>query len=113
MNPKEANEVVTTYNDYLERLDSATRHFCEDLEASNYREISEVLPAIVEGLEWLNEAIAGFVSLQKVAEDSYQNFQNTVGALHEALENKDYILLHDVLEYDLLPLLKELRVVLN
>lgn len=113
MNSQEANEVVTTYNDYLERIDSATRHFCEDLEASNYREISEVLPAIVEGLGWLNDAINRFVALQKVTAESYQGFQNIIGTMNDALENKDNILLHDVLQYDLLPLLKELRVVLN
>lgn len=113
MNPQEMNEIVTTYNDYLERLNSAIRHFCEDLEANNYQEVSEVLPAIVEGLDWLNDSINQFVALQKISEESCQSFRNTIGTMNEALENKDYMLLHDALEYDLLPLLSELKVVLN
>ena len=113
MNSQESTEVVSTYNEYLERLDSATRHFSEDLEASNFRVIGEVLPAIIEGFEWVNEAASRFVTLQKVKPEIYQNFQNTITTMGDALENKDYPLLHDVLEYDLLPIFKEMKVVMN
>ncbi len=110
MDKQEYEETVATYHDYLEKMSSATKHFCEDLEASNYQEISGVLPAIIDGLGWLNEAISGFVNLGKIDENKYQSFQNVVGSLNEALENKDYILLHDILEYEFLPLLGELKV---
>jgi hypothetical protein len=103
-------EVVTTYNDYLGRMAEAARHFCEDLAESNYREISGVLPVIIEGMAWVNEALEGFVRLGRVPESQLELYRTMITGLHESLGNKDYLLLHDQIEYELIPLLDSIRV---
>ncbi len=109
MDNGQLTEVVTTYNDYLGRMAEAARHFCEDLAASNYREISGVLPVLIEGMAWVNQALEGFVRLGRVPESQLERYRAMVASLNESLENKDYVLLHDQIEYELIPLLNSIQ----
>lgn len=110
MDNGQLTEVVTAYNEYLGRMAEAAGHFCEDLAASNYREISGVLPMLIEGMSWVNQALEGFVRLGRVPESQLELYRAMVSSLNESLENKDYVLLHDQIEYELIPLLDSIRV---
>jgi hypothetical protein len=110
MDNDQLTEVVTTYNEYLGRMAEAARHFCEDLVESNYREISGVLPVLIEGMAWVNQALEGFVRLGRVPESQLELYRAMVNSLHESLGNKDYVLLHDQIEYELIPLLDSIRI---
>ncbi|MCL6589530.1 MAG: hypothetical protein K6U80_06205 [Firmicutes bacterium] len=106
----EGLQIAHDFNNYLDKMHDAVRHFCEDLAESNFSEISMVLPSIVEGLEWINDALTGFVRLGEIPSERHASFQLIIGKLTDALENKDYILLHDLFTYEFLPLLGGLKV---
>lgn len=103
-------ETIIGYNGYLDKLVIAIQHFCEDLADSDYSEISMVMPSIVEGLDWVNEALAQFVKAGILPAERQSGFLELLAQLTEALENKDYTLLHDLFSYEMLPLLENLKI---
>lgn len=111
MTPEEYAQAIHTYNEYLERMHTAVGHICEDLQESDYLELSMTMPAVVEGLAWIYEAATEFVGLGKVAAGQYDSLKVLIGNLGEAMENHDYLLLHDLMEFELIPLLEEIKIV--
>lgn len=109
MTPEEFNQTMETYNEYLTKMAIAVKHFCEDLQETDFQEMGMTMPAIVEGLEWIYDAAGSFNDLGKINQVNYSNYEMIVKNLSEALENKDLSLLHDLMEYELLPVLEELR----
>lgn len=107
---EEQQRIANDFNHYLDKMHDAVEHFCEDLAESNFSEVSMVLPSIVEGLGWINDALAGFAELGEIPSERCKSFQLIVEKLTDALENKDYLLLHDLFTYEMLPLLNELKV---
>jgi hypothetical protein len=110
MEPAEYQQIVISYNGYLERMADAARNFCEDLQDSNYQEISGVLPVLIDGITWVNEALEGFVNIGRVPVDQLHEFRQIIHSLHEALENKDNVLLYDLLQFDVIPLFERLKI---
>lgn len=110
MTNAELEQTITIYNNYLDRMSGAVRHLSEDLGDAGNPEGKMVLPALIEGLEWLNEAIAGFVEFGKIETSKQETFQNLLKKMFEALENKDYPLLQDLCEFELGPFLEELKI---
>ncbi|MGE5604579.1 MAG: hypothetical protein ACM3YE_02690 [Bacteroidota bacterium] len=109
MTPEEFNETIETYNEYLEKMILAVKHFCEDLQETDFKELGMTMPAIAEGLEWIYDAAGCFKDLGKINNTYYSSYEMIVKNLSEALENKDYMLLHDLMEFELLPVLGEMR----
>jgi hypothetical protein len=110
MTNEELDQIVVTYNSYLERMNNSINHFCEDIADNDYREISMVLPAIAEGLTWINEILDQFVKLGKIPEQKKVEYQSLLKNMTDALENKDNILLGDLCRYELIPLLAGLKI---
>jgi len=110
MTESEMLPVIKTYNNYLDRMQETIKHLCLNFEENSLQEFKLVLPAVVEGLAWLNEAVINFVRVGKIAEDQYRTFQQLMADITEALANKDYILLHDLFEYELKALLTALKI---
>lgn len=111
MTPEEFSQTVSTFNEYLERMEKAVEHICEDLQESDYQKVSPALPAVVEGLAWIYEATEGFVKFGKIEIEKYQSLQSIIKNMGQALENQDHLLLHDLMEFELLPLLDGLKLI--
>ncbi|NLY74096.1 MAG: hypothetical protein GX075_02185 [Firmicutes bacterium] len=111
MTPEEYTQTVKTFNEYLDRMNTAVEHICEDLQESDYQELNMTMPAVVEGLAWIYEAATEFVRLGKIEAGEFHSFEGLVGNLGEAMENHDYLLLHDLMEFELIPLLKRFKIV--
>jgi hypothetical protein len=110
MNQEELSRTIETYDQYLLRMSKAAEHFCEDLVESNYQEIGGVLPALVDGLAWINTALEKFVKMNYLNEERLIAYRDLIANLYEALQNKDYVLLHDLCEFELPPLLTSINV---
>ncbi len=110
MTEEELQQIIESYNNYIERMIIAVRHFCEDLEETDYQEISPALPTIFDGIGWLLEAGEGLMNLEQLPAEKYRSFQELIKDLGGAMENQDYRLLHDIFEFELLTLLTELKI---
>ncbi len=109
MDQVELDQLITTYNEYLLKLHPVVEHICEDLQENDFRESPPALPALLEGLEWVVEAADCLAGLGKLETTSYQSFSDLIKTMGEAMENRDYALLRDLLDYELLPLLARLK----
>jgi len=110
MTPEEYAQTIKTYNEYLERMHTAVGHICEDLQESDYQELSMTMPAVVEGLAWVYEAATEFVRLGKIEAAQYDSLKGLIGNLGDAMENHDYLLLHDLMEFELIPILENIKI---
>jgi hypothetical protein len=110
MDQVQYEQSINTYNAYLDRMMEAARHFCEDLLDSNYQEVSSVLPALIEGISWVNEALESFVNIGWASGERLQELRQMIHGLHEALENKDNVLLYDLLQFDAIPFFENAKI---
>ncbi len=111
MTPEEYTQTVIAFNEYLERMLNAVEHICEDLQESDYQGLSPAMPAVLDGLAWIFEAMEGFINLGKIETEKYHTLQDIIKNMGEAFENKDHRLLHDLLEYELLPLIDSIKII--
>lgn len=109
MDQMELDQLITTYNEYLAKLHPVAEHICEDLEATAFRELPPALPAFLEGLEWVTTAADSLVRIGKVESSGYQSLLDLIRNMGEAMDNRDYNLLRDLLDYEFLPLLAGLK----
>lgn len=110
MTAEEFKQAIDTFNQYLDRMHTAVTHICEDLEDSDYQELNLTMPAVVEGLGWIYEAASGFVGLGKIEAEQFSLLESLISNLGEAMENQDYLLLHDLMEFELIPLFDGLKI---
>lgn len=100
-------ETRRSCQDYLPKLIQAASSISYDLQSGNEAGAMAVLPDVITGLQWLVEAVRGMqengcdldISLDLLA----KHFQG----LEQALQVKDYILLADFFEYEIIPTLEE------
>jgi hypothetical protein len=88
--------------DYLPRLIEACDKITESIQANNH-EWFEIYEAFLEGLSWLASAISGIQNIDgtQLREIEISEFNKVLKAMEDALFQKDYILLGDLLEYEL------------
>lgn len=64
----------------------------------------DIFMQIIDGMEWLNEALTLTKDIQE-GELEPSELQEKLPDLLEALENKDYILIGDILDYEIKPII--------
>ncbi|NMA84922.1 MAG: hypothetical protein GX962_13795 [Epulopiscium sp.] len=101
---EQVRELLITAKDYLQRLQAGVSNIVDFLRQGEEGKALEQIPLIIEGLKWLCEALDGTKNYHSI--DIVQ-LNSALEEINVALENTDYILLGDVLEYELLPVLEE------
>lgn len=99
-------EVLETAQEYMEKLCQGIETAGEYLMTGNQGEALNYVVQIIEGLQWLLEAMALTQDAQKDPIDITELLVHFHEA-REALENQDYILLSDLLSYEVAPVLEE------
>ncbi|GAA4718722.1 hypothetical protein [Brevibacillus fulvus] len=99
-------ETLDSIKEYLPKLIRASHMIAEDIQ-SNQGTWVDTLMQYIEGMNWLIQAING---IQKVDEDALSNWElASLSAIfhqmNEALEQEDFVMLSDLLQYEISPLL--------
>ncbi|WP_097025890.1 hypothetical protein [Clostridium peptidivorans] len=103
---KEKLEVLNTAKDYMINLNNAIVRAAEYLQNGDYFNGTDLIISITDGLEW----IVQLVTLRKdiYEEDMEVNkFTDNVKEVVEAFENEDYVLIGDLLQYEISPIVEE------
>jgi hypothetical protein len=119
-----ASDSITEGLAYLDRIESATPSLAESFRFCPRQESFENLRQLCEGFYWLNllldrlkinfginletELIRGIA-----ASEYHQKFISVLKQLIESQESKDYVLISDLLEYEILPLVSVWREMLG
>ncbi|ENJ9652659.1 hypothetical protein ACXAUS_000452 [Clostridium sporogenes] len=103
---KEKLDVLNTAKEYMNNLNSAIIKSSEYLQNGDYFNGTNLIVSITDGLEW----IVQLITLRKdiYEEDMEVNkFIDNIKEVVEAFENEDYILIGDLLQYEISPIIEE------
>lgn len=101
-------EGVAEAENYLSRIipkiEDMTEYFLQGEENKGYK----VLIDLLEGLNWLNVLLKNLDSRDMIEKENFiEDWKDTITELSSAMEQKDTVLLNDILDYELEPRLKE------
>ena len=101
---EQVKELIITVKDYLQRLQVGISDTVDFLRYGKEGKAVDQMSLIIDGMKWLCEAL-------EVTKDYHSinivKINPALGEMNTALENLDYILLGDILEYELLPILEK------
>lgn len=97
-------ETLESAYDYIRRLCQGIEENIELYRSGRETEANEMFIQVVDGFTWVVDALALTRDAQADAID-FSNTKEICGEMIEALENKDTVLIADMLEYEVLPLL--------
>ena len=105
-------ETLTTLVDYMPRLMRGIEEASQALLEDKQNEAYVLFDQILEGYEWVTQAVSLTNTLHETPIDLKESFR-IIKELFEALEAKDTITLSDLMQYELLPILEEWQNRLN
>ena len=99
-------ETLEMANEYMNNLFSGVKNSVELLYSGNESEGFSLIPSICEGIQWVTEVLA----LTKNEDlDLVNILYGKLEEIIESFENKDYILVADLLNYELLSVLQDIQ----
>lgn len=101
----EVNDVLTTLNGYLSKLMPAIKDCASHYQSGQLSEGLNLLINIIEGLDWVIKIAATNIEMQ---ENHMRETNLKLNEIVKALENEDYVLVGDLLEYEILPAMQEI-----
>lgn len=101
-------EALQTANEYMERLEDGIREVVEFFQSGDITKACEIIPDITSGIEWIIDVI-NLTKESQAEKIDVDVINEKLQELIEAFENQDYILVGDLFNYELLPLLKDVH----
>jgi lipopolysaccharide biosynthesis regulator YciM len=101
----EIKEVLETCFDYMNKLNAGILTAAQYFQNGNYYEALDLTVQITEGLQWVIQVI----NLNKELYNEESQIEELNEKLNEALEafqNQDYILIGDLFEYEISPIIE-------
>ena len=107
-NFKLMQETMESADEYIDRVHSTVGNMVYNLQGGREDKAISVCADLFEGIKWLLECFRLTLPLQETKETivSASDINPVTVQLEEALGNKDYVLLGDLLEYELLPVME-------
>ncbi len=98
------NDLLITLNDYLSKLIPALKECANYYQSVQLNEGSNLLVGMIEGLNWVIGAAAN-LQMQGI---NVEEINTKLNEIVKAFENEDYVLVGDLLEYEISPVMQEL-----
>ena len=103
-------EALETAVEYLDNISRALPSIIEDYREQNISTVSEKMINLSDGLRWLYDVAKLTKDYHSLDEDEMLGCYTEIV---DAMETKDYILISDHIEYELLPLVEGWRASLS
>lgn len=101
-------EVLKTADGYLDSLVKGIEAVAELIQASNEFEAINKIPQVIDGIDYILKAVILTKDIHKEAID-LEGLNEQLGEIIEAFENEDYILIGDLFNYELLPIIQNVH----
>lgn len=101
-------ETLQTVNEYLYNLEAGINDIVNLIQQGNEMEGIKNIILILDGIDYVCKAIILTEDIHK-EEISLEELNSQLEEIIEAFENEDYILLGDLLNYELLPIINEIH----
>jgi hypothetical protein len=109
---------LTNAKDYLERLIPAFQKAADLFRMSNEQEANQYYLQILDGIEWFSQVVLTIVNAQesklqeKGLEERQKKLTDLMAQMLEVNQNQDWVLMADLLEYEMIPFYKDWQEVL-
>ena len=91
---------------YIPKLKDGIMEASEFFQKYEENKGTALLVQITEGIKWIIDAV---VAIKELKEEKVVEVNNKLNEIVDALENEDYILVGDLLQYELLPEIEEIE----
>lgn len=102
-------ETMESYNHYVGEIVKGSIKIADDLRTGNVDSALTMIKDFSEGLLWLMEVNQKLTDLGKQAELDVNNIQDFFVEINEGLENKDFVLVADIFEYEIAPFFEQVE----
>jgi hypothetical protein len=110
---------LTNAKDYLERLIPGFQKAADLFRMGNEQEANQYYLQILDGIEWFSQVVLTIVNAHKNKpkvknlEEQQKKLTGLVAQMLEVNQNQDWVLMADLLEYEMIPLYKDWQEVLS
>ncbi|KEH94444.1 hypothetical protein [Clostridium massiliodielmoense] len=104
----EKMEVIITANEYLNNLEEGIHKVVEAFQQEDEKKGCSLIPLVAEGINWIIDVVNLTKDIQKENIDISQ-IDEKLEEIVEAIESEDYILVGDLFEYEVLPIIKDIH----
>lgn len=99
-------ETLESCEEYIPKLISATSNIAFHLQSGNEAKGTELLEPVYEGIRWVIDAVNGIQLNGYPMDIDVSEMKEILVSMEEALEMRDYVLLADLFEYEMTPMLE-------
>ena len=99
-------EALNTANEYLNNLKNGINKFVEYVDNEKENMAFELIPLIADGIDWISNVVKLTSDVHK-GKININGIEEKLTEVAEALENEDYILVSDLFNYEVIPILEQ------
>lgn len=99
-------ENVEFLNDYLPKIQNAIDELVDLFAKNQENNALDILPRIIEGLSWCVNSMSSLERVGVVENIEISNLNNFLYQIQKAMEIADYVLVSDLFEYEISPIIK-------
>lgn len=109
------NELLLSLEQYLKGAIPELENLTTKMYQTNLNETIDNFTQFLDGVQWINEAISAIDKNQEKPNQwddvilTIANLNEELKGIEEAIENNDNVLIADILQYEIVPILKELQ----
>ncbi|WP_456273260.1 hypothetical protein [Bacillus sp. AK031] len=100
-------ETIKSIKEYIPKMVNGCKQTVEDLQEGNEANALQLVPHIIEGLDWIVQALAGIQKNGLLLNIDFNELNSHLGEMLSSLEINDYVLLADIIDYELVPILND------
>ena len=104
------DEILMEYKGYITNLPSGLKKIIDNIENEKIEIINKQLSLFVEGMQWMLSASKYLESQEINTNQNLEVLNEHLETLLEGMKKQDYILLSDIIEYELIPYFENLAV---
>ena len=110
---------LTNAKDYLVKLIPGFQKAADLFRMGNEQEANQYYLQVLDGIEWFSQVVIIIVSTQKnkseekSLEERQKKLTDLMSQMLEANQNQDWVLMADLMEYEMIPLYKDWKEVLS
>lgn len=101
-------EILNTADDYIENIKIGIEELVSKINSGEENNGLKLISPVIDGVEWLINAINLTKDFHK-GKISIKNTNDILAEMIEALENQDYVLIGDLFQYELLPIVEKIQ----
>lgn len=102
-------------NNYIYKLKDGISNIVNLLASEQEQEAFNMIVQLTNGLEWINNVFASVKEISNIDfeevefDEMIESFQNILESIVDSIEDKDYVLLSDILEYELSEIIEKIE----